>query len=195
MLKQNAGKPDSQARIVSDIERFRDRHIGDPTVPLARARRQAPSAFERLVRSVEWKLIEMPLRRLQIIGGQEDPFLYTIAWDQSIQRSAVRGYEKGEASFDNRILLRPNVGEYLGSATSWPRPSMWPPGVAASSRARRSPVSWSSWRKTRRGSRSGIARSASPGLIYLHLPERHKLWVRGREFDDIDRAAVNQALA
>jgi hypothetical protein len=55
----------------------------------------------------------MPLPRLQIVGGQADPFLYTIAWDQSIQRSEVRGYEKGEASFDNRILLRPHVGEYL----------------------------------------------------------------------------------
>jgi len=49
------------------------------------------------------KLIEAPLLRLQIIGGQEDPFLYTIGWDQSIQRGEVRGYEQGEASFDNRI--------------------------------------------------------------------------------------------
>ena len=37
VLKQNAGKPDS----------------GDPTVPLAQARREAAKAFERLVRSVE----------------------------------------------------------------------------------------------------------------------------------------------
>jgi hypothetical protein len=64
----------------------------------------------------------MPLPRLQIVGGQEDPFLYTIAWDQSIQRSEVRGYEKGEASFDNRILLRPNVGEYLVQLNGLLRP-------------------------------------------------------------------------
>lgn len=71
---------------------------------------------------MEWKLIEMPLPRLRIIGGQEDPFLYTIGWAPSIQRSEVRGYEKGEASFDNRILLRPNVGEYLVQLNGLLRP-------------------------------------------------------------------------
>ncbi len=31
--------------------------------------------------------------------------------------------------------------------------------------------------------------------IYLHLPDGYKLWVRGREFDDLDREAVTEALA
>ncbi len=120
VLKQNAGKPDSQARIILDIQRFRD--VRDPTVPLAQARREAAKAFERLVRSVEWKLIEMPLPRLQIVGGQEDPFLYTIGWDLSIQSGAVKEYQQGGGSFDNRILLRPGVGEYLVQLNGLLRP-------------------------------------------------------------------------
>ena len=31
--------------------------------------------------------------------------------------------------------------------------------------------------------------------IYLHLPDGYKLWVRGRDFDDLDRVAVTEALA
>ena len=31
--------------------------------------------------------------------------------------------------------------------------------------------------------------------IYLRLPDGYKLWVRGREFDDLDREAVTEALA
>jgi hypothetical protein len=31
--------------------------------------------------------------------------------------------------------------------------------------------------------------------IYLHLPDGYKLWVRGRDFDDLDREAVSEALA
>ena len=61
---------------------------------------------------MEWKLIQMPLPR-QVIGGQEDPFLYSIGWDQDIQRSAVSGYEKGAVAFDNRILCGP------ASASTW----------------------------------------------------------------------------
>jgi 5-methylcytosine-specific restriction endonuclease McrA len=122
VLKQNRGKPDSQARILADIQRFRGKHAGDPTVPLAQARHTAPKAFERLVESVEWKLIQMPLPRLQIIGGQEDPFLYSIGWDHSIQRGAVKQYQQGRGWFDNRIVLRPAVGEYLVELNGLLRP-------------------------------------------------------------------------
>ncbi len=122
VLKQNAGKPESQARIILDIQRFRDKRVQDATVPLAQARQRAPKGYERLVRSVEWKLIEMPLPRLQIIGGQEDAFLYTIGWDPSIKRGAVKEYQEGGGSFDNRILLRPGVGEYLVQLNGLLRP-------------------------------------------------------------------------
>jgi 5-methylcytosine-specific restriction endonuclease McrA len=123
VLKQNRGKPDSQARILVDIQRFRDKHAGDPTVPLAQARHSAPKAFERLVQLVEWKLIEMPLPRLQIIGGREDTFLYTISWDQSIERQVVREYQQRKRSvFNNNILLQPGVSEYLVQLNGLLRP-------------------------------------------------------------------------
>ena len=44
----------------------------------------APRAYERLVRNVQWKLIEMPLPRLQIMGASERRFIYEIGWDQRV---------------------------------------------------------------------------------------------------------------
>jgi hypothetical protein len=41
----------------------------------------------------------------------------------------------------------------------------------------------------------GQGRSLSVArAIYLHLPDGYKLWVRGRDFDDLNRQAVNEAL-
>ena len=37
---------------------------------------RAPEAYERLVRLVEWKLIEMPLPRLQTMGQSPRAFIY-----------------------------------------------------------------------------------------------------------------------
>jgi hypothetical protein len=75
--------------------------------PLPRARRAAPKNFERLVRAVEWKLIEMPLPRLQTSGAGEDRFIYDIAWDSRVAVREVREYQTGAiGAFDNRILLR-----------------------------------------------------------------------------------------
>jgi 5-methylcytosine-specific restriction endonuclease McrA len=110
VLKQNRGR---QAAILSAILRFRSEHAGDPTAPLTRARRAAPWAFERLVRDVEWTLIRYPLLLLQVVGGREDPFLYTLGWDRSVRQGEVAAYQRGAGAFDNRILLRPRVGEYL----------------------------------------------------------------------------------
>ena len=56
VLKQNTT---GQAEIVSAISRFRTRHASDPSVPRWEARMKTPQAYERLVRLVEWKLIEM----------------------------------------------------------------------------------------------------------------------------------------
>jgi hypothetical protein len=57
-----------QAEIVTTIRRFRDRHRPDPSATLTQARAAAPVAYETLVRSIEWKLVEMPLPRLQVLG-------------------------------------------------------------------------------------------------------------------------------
>ena len=111
VLRQNAG---GQAEIVSAIMRFRSRHAPDPSVPRWQSRSAAPKAYEHLVSMVEWKLIEMPLPRLQMMGRAVDPFIYEIYWDSRVRRhdveSSLRG---GAAGFDNRVLLKPRVGEYL----------------------------------------------------------------------------------
>ena len=120
VLRQNTT---GQAEIVSAITRFRERHAPDPSVPRWQSRRAAPTAYERLVRLVEWKLIEMPLPRLQIMGRSQRPFIYEICWDQDVEQREVTRYQAGEAStFDNRVLLKPGVGEYLLQLTGLLRP-------------------------------------------------------------------------
>ncbi len=108
VLRQNTR---GQAEIVTAIQRFREKRAPDPSAALARARVAAPEAFALLERSVEWKLIEMPLPKLQrmLDEGDDAPFLYEIGWTDSITRAEFLD----EGRFDNRILLRPNVGEYL----------------------------------------------------------------------------------
>lgn len=101
-----------QAEIVTLIARFREHTIGDASLPIGRARWQAPEAFVKLVRAVEWKLIEMPLGKLQLIGNQYDPFIYRLDWDQPPRQAVVKSDE-----FDGRLLLAPGAGEHLlGSA-------------------------------------------------------------------------------
>ncbi|MGH7545060.1 MAG: HNH endonuclease, partial [Gemmatimonadota bacterium] len=114
VLRQSGGGRDTQAEILSAIERFRERSAPDPSAPLARARAHAPAGFERLVHFVEWKLIQMPLPRVQVMGAQEDRFLYEINWDPKVRKGDVTRYQKdGSGPFDNRILLKPGVGEHL----------------------------------------------------------------------------------
>ena len=56
----------------------------------------------------------MPLPRLQMMGKSLDPFIYEIHWDVNIQRRDVERPPGGAGGgFDNRILLRPQVGDYL----------------------------------------------------------------------------------
>jgi hypothetical protein len=112
-----------QAEIVSAILRFRRRHAPDPSVPRWESRVAAPDAYERLVRLVEWKLIEMPLPRLQVMGHSHQPFIYQVHWDQRIRRCEVGRYLADDAgTFDNRVMLKPNVGEYLLQLNSLLRP-------------------------------------------------------------------------
>jgi hypothetical protein len=58
-LRQNRG---GQAEIVSLITRFREKHATDPSTPRWEARLSDEDSYERLVREVEWKLIEMQAR-------------------------------------------------------------------------------------------------------------------------------------
>ncbi len=120
VLKQNLV---GQAEIISAIARFRARHTSDPTVPHWQSRMAAPAAYERLVKLIEWKLIEMPLPRLQVMGHLPREFIYRIGWDQRVTRRQVVRYQAGEArAFDNRVLLISGVGEYLLQLSGLLRP-------------------------------------------------------------------------
>src|SRR5205823_3968729 len=64
-----------------------------------------------------------PLPRLQTIGDESVTFLYAINWTQSVRQPDVRRYQRGEGGpFDNRIHLRPGVGEALVRMTPLLRP-------------------------------------------------------------------------
>ena len=114
VLRQNSS---GQAEIVSEIRRFRERHAPDASAPLSRAARAAPERFEALLRKVEFKLIEMPLPRLQIVGRTEDPFIYRIAWNR--ERVVTPG---DLAALDRTIHLRPGAGDHLVRLSGLLRP-------------------------------------------------------------------------
>ena len=106
-----------QAKVISDIVRFKVEDVGDSSALLQTARSQHSSAFDRLRRKVEWKLIQDPLPRLQHVGGHEDRFIYEISWDQTIKRGQFT-----ENSFDNRILFIGNAGDHLVRLSGLLRP-------------------------------------------------------------------------
>lgn len=131
VLVQNAAGSgatrDRGGGIVAKIRGFREaaEAAGAPMgTSLATARSLAPEAHRRLVDEVEWTLIEMPLPKLQRIGERNTEWLYAIAWRDvgerdpahrakpGVSEGQVRAYQRGAPSdFDNRIHLRPGVGE------------------------------------------------------------------------------------
>ena len=113
LLRQNSG---SQAAIVTAIRDFRER-LGEQATTPARARHLDPIGFEALLDQVEWKLIQMPLPRLQRIGGQDEWFIYHIDWTREPRRSAVRS-----GRLDTTIRLLPGVGERLVRLSGLLRP-------------------------------------------------------------------------
>lgn len=111
ILRQNQGAAGSQAAIVSAVARFRGR---SGAAALSRVKVERQRDFARLIDTVEWKLIQMPLPRLQTVGGRPHRFLYDIAWTDDITNARVKAYQGGDSGdFDNRILLMPGVGDAL----------------------------------------------------------------------------------
>lgn len=120
VLDQNRG---SLGKIPEYVATFRQAHPDLVSTP--RAGPSAPAGFDELLANVEWKLIEMPLPRLQRVGGGEERFIYEINWQEGVPEGRVRRYQRGDgAAFDNRILFQP------GAASPWSR---WPPSCAPSS--------------------------------------------------------------
>lgn len=113
VLRQNAG---GQAEIVSTIVQFRARHAPGAAT-FWQGRSAAPKQYATLERSVEWKLVEMPLPRLQRMGTTSDEFVYDIGWNDTITKKA---FDHG--AFDNQVRLKPQVGGYLLQLNSLLRP-------------------------------------------------------------------------
>ncbi|MDI9599152.1 MAG: HNH endonuclease domain-containing protein [Acidobacteriota bacterium] len=105
VLRQNKK---GQAEIIRDIRRFREKYGPDPSATLAAARLGAPRGYDRLIDAVEWKLIEMPLPRLQVMGGVHDAFIYRIGWDTSVRQADARA-----PGFDRRVHFVGRAAEYL----------------------------------------------------------------------------------
>ena len=106
ILRQNKGGP---AEILTLICEFRRQHAPAAASALSPARAAAGEAFKRLVRNVEWKLIEMPLPKLQRLStGESAELIYRINWDDHVKRRDTK-----RDDFDNQIRFVGNAGEHL----------------------------------------------------------------------------------
>lgn len=112
-LRQGGGTGE-QAEIVRRIQQARLAWARSDADTPYRASLGHEREFEQLVMDVEWKLIEMPIPKLQKLGQQEDRFLYDYDWEEGIARGTVRRYQRGETGlFNNALTLRPGVAEQL----------------------------------------------------------------------------------
>ena len=114
LLRQNASKG---LEIVARVHEFRAQVERDAgvTAPVVRARLLDPQGWRRLLDDVEWKLIEMPIPKLQRVRGQSANWLYAISWDDGVHAptaSQVRAYQRNPmlGTFDNQLRLMPGVG-------------------------------------------------------------------------------------
>jgi hypothetical protein len=105
--------------IVGLIHRFRERASGRTGLaePLVRARQRDSLAWRRLVAEIEWKLVDMPLAKLQRIGGEDMHWLYDLGFDdrarKPLKTSVTAWLYGGSSDFDNAIRLLPGVPEAL----------------------------------------------------------------------------------
>ncbi len=92
--------------------------------PYHRARYADAKGFSKLIDDIEWTLIKMPLPKLQRVDGSVRDFIYEIAWDDSIKKSDVSKFRKGDSSaqFDGAISFKKNVGDYFISLNTLLRP-------------------------------------------------------------------------
>ena len=132
VLRQNAGR---QAEIPSAILRFRCEIEHGPPGSFYQAKVAYPGKYERLAKSVEWNLIEMPLPRLQTVGLNRDPFIYEINWNESVRRRDLR------INFDNNVRLKPGAGDCLLQLNGLLRPLIHKKWTAMVARINRLPES------------------------------------------------------
>lgn len=111
-----------QAEIVSDILTFR---VSTQFASLFASKIKYPKKYSALVNKVEKTTIKMPLPRVQYFGSQENRFIYDVAWSKEnpVDLKQVTLYQRGdESTFDNRIMLLPNVADYFVNLNGLLRP-------------------------------------------------------------------------
>ncbi|MCX5787377.1 MAG: HNH endonuclease [Elusimicrobia bacterium] len=106
-----------QAEIVSLIRDYRSRARLGPGALLTEAKLADGEGFKALLRNVEWKLVEMPLPRLQLVGTGALPFIYQIGWDESISKREFNGPD-----FHNTLTFIANAGDHLVQLAGLLRP-------------------------------------------------------------------------
>lgn len=85
LLRQNTS---GQAEIVTAVTRFRE-GSSRTTLTHSQAAQERPAPYELLLDRVEYKLVQMPIPRLQRFGTAEERFIYDFNWDKLIGRRAV----------------------------------------------------------------------------------------------------------
>jgi len=104
--RQSSGR---QARILSLVEGYRVGAGLGFGASLRRQRVADPDGIARLERAVEWTLVQMPLPKLQRVGGQVDAFLYAIDWDDDVRRAE---FESG-SGFANLVRFKSGAARHL----------------------------------------------------------------------------------
>jgi hypothetical protein len=110
-----------QNDIPAKLARWRRRHrLGDGAT-LTDAERADPKGWSNLVAELTATVIGMPLAKLQKFGdgrnAVEDRFIYDFKWAEEVKRPTVE-----RIGFDDRLYLRPGVGEWLVRLTPLLRP-------------------------------------------------------------------------
>jgi hypothetical protein len=110
----------SELGILGAIREVRERVAPADTSPF-RAKQKDPLGYAALVRRVQWLMIKQAIPRLQIIGAQEDRFLYDIRWRIAATTSPVliddsrtiRQSDVGTDGFDDALRFLPGASEHL----------------------------------------------------------------------------------
>jgi hypothetical protein len=110
-----------QRDIPTKLADYRLRHGLLSGATLADACSVDPEAWEDLERELVATVIRMPLAKLQRFGegrtAVEDRFIYDFSWRDEVPVSTIR-----RAGFDDSLVLRPGVGEWLLSLATLIRP-------------------------------------------------------------------------
>jgi 5-methylcytosine-specific restriction endonuclease McrA len=147
VLVQNAGvRRDGSGRalILRRVGEFRRAALQrgqEGSSSIVRARLMLREPYAKLVDDVEWTLVEMPLPKLQRIGGQDTHWFYDIGWDDRAdapKKREVRRYQKGQpSSFANDIRFKPGVASTFARLHGVLRPfiqQQWAAKVASLNR-------------------------------------------------------------